>query len=819
MRRILPFLLSLLLTLALVWLLQTQHKVGGNSLPPLGAFFNPFSGFWKNAEPATGFATADLNLPGLKGAVNVVYDDMLVPHIFAENMEDAVRVQGYVTAQHRLWQMDIATRKASGRLSEVLGERTLNIDRLTRRRGMVFAAENNVLGWKRSPEGMALLQAYADGINAYIEQLTPADYPVEFKLLGYAPEPWSVLKSALIVEAMAETLCSGENDLASTLALAQYGRDTFNSLYPEWNPKQQPIIPDTGQWKDWKLPTPPGSSAPALTNNSNETGAAPLSAAPADEPEYIVGSNNWAVAGSNTASGHPLLCNDPHLNLTLPSIWFQVQLHTPAQNSYGVSLQGIPGIIIGFNEDLAWGVTNVGHDVSDWYRLKWTDASRNKYSLDGEIREVQKRIEVIGVKGGEPLLDTVRYTVWGPVVHDFDPESPLRDCALRWVSHDAPEPGSMNLTTFLTTGKTYADYRKALAAFDCPAQNFVFATRSGDIAITVQGRFPVRAPEQGRFIQDGSRWGNAWLDFIPADRVPSMKNPARGFVYSANQHSTSPTYPYYYLSGDFDDFRGRHAFDRLSAMKNATVDSMKSMQLDNFSQRAADALPPMLRLVDRGRLDAEGRKMLAELETWNFRYDADAAAPPLYEVWFDSCFQKTWDEMAALRAQKKQVLMPERWRFIEMLEKDTANIFFDHPATPQRETARDIVNEAFVLMQDFFLKNPQKRTGWGQFRGFALKHIAQIDAFSRLDLVVGGNGSALNAITRSNGPSWRMIVELGERVRAIGVYPGGQSGNPGSRYYDNMAETWAKGEYNELLFMASVDEQSDRIMARQTFKP
>jgi penicillin amidase len=246
---------------------------------------------------------------------------------------------------------------------------------------------------------------------------------------------------------------------------------------------------------------------------------------------------------------------------------------------------------------------------------------------------------------------------------------------------------------------------------------------------------------------------------------------------------------------------------------------MKSMQLDNFSQRAADALPPMLRLLDRGKLDAEGQKMLAELEAWNFRYDADAAAPPLYEVWFDSCFQKTWDEMAALRAQKKPVLMPERWRFIELLEKDTANIFFDHPATPQRETARDIVNEAFALMQDYFQKNPQRRTGWGKFRGFALKHIAQIDAFSRLDLVVGGNGSALNAISQTNGPSWRMIVDLGERVRALGVYPGGQSGNPGSRYYDNMAETWAKGEYNELLFMASADEKSGRIMAVQTFKP
>lgn len=818
MLRTFRFLFSFVLTAAFVWLLHNQHKIGDSTLPPLGAFFSPFSGFWKNAEPAAGFLPEDLNLPGLKGKVEVVYDDVLVPHIFADNMEDALRVQGYVTAQHRLWQMDIATRKAAGRLSEVLGERTLNIDRMTRRKGMVFAAENNILGWKKSPEGMQLLAAYAEGVNAYIAQLAPADYPIEFKLLNYAPEPWTILKSALIVEAMAETLASGENDLAASNALAQFGRDTFNYLYPEWNPKQQPIIPDTGQWKDWKIQLPPATPPARLSSAIFPEPASEITSAQIPD-DYIVGSNNWALSGANTASGHPLLCNDPHLNLTLPSIWFQIQIHTPGQNCYGVSLQGIPGIIIGYNEDLAWGVTNVGHDVSDWYKLQWTNPERTKYSLDGEIREVQKRIEEIKIKGKPSLIDTVRYTVWGPVVYDYDREHPLRDCALRWVSHDQPDPGALNLTAFLLTGKTYDEYRKALAGYDSPAQNFVFATRTGDIAITVQGRFPVRAPEQGRFVQDGSRWANAWADFIPADRVPSMKNPSRGFVFSANQHSTPPTYPYYYLPGDFDDFRGRHAFDRLSAMKNATVDSMKSMQLDNFSQRAADALPPMLRMIDRSRLDADGRKLLAEIAAWNYRYEVDATAPPLYEVWFDSCYLKTWDEMTVLREQKKQILMPERWRFIEMLEKDTASIFFDHPATPQRETARDIVNEAFALMQDYFRQNPQKRTGWGQFRGFAIKHIAQIDAFSRLDVVVGGNNNALNAISRSNGPSWRMIVDLGERVSAIGVYPGGQSGNPGSRYYDNMVDTWAKGQYNELLFLTSAAEASNRILGKQVFSP
>lgn len=813
--RFVRFTLAFLLTAGLIWLLQTPQRVGSNTLPALGVFFNPFTGFWKNAAPAKRFSVRDLNLPGLKGRVEVVYDDLLVPHVFAENQEDALRAQGYITAQHRLWQMDISARKAAGRLSEVLGERTLNLDRMARRRGMVFAAENAVRGWQQSEEGMRLLEAYCAGVNAYVDQLKPADYPLEFKLLGYAPEPWSPLKTALIVEAMAETLCAGENDLASTLALEHFGRDTFDYLYPEWNPKQRPIVPDTGQWK-----SSPPSPAPALTS-TDKPYKPHQPYKPQELPDdYILGSNNWAVAGTKTASGNPLLCNDPHLNLTLPSIWFQIQMSTPEQNCYGVTLQGVPGIIIGFNNDMAWGVTNVGHDVSDWYRIQWADAERTRYLLDGEARAAELRVEEIKIKGQASLLDTVRYTVWGPVAYDHDPEHPLRDCALRWVTHDQPSPNEMRTFLFLNTGKTYDDYRQAIRGYESPAQNFVFATRTGDVAITVQGRLPIRAKEQGRFVLDGGKQASAWGGFIPPEDIPALKNPSWGFVYSANQHSTSPSYPYYYTSNDFDDYRGRHIFDRLTALQNATADSMKTIQLDNFSRRAADALPVMLRLLDTDRLDAEGKKMAAELAAWNFRYDADATAAPLYEVWFDSCYWRTWDEMTVLREQGQNILVPERWRFIDLLESDPNNRFFDRMDTPQRETARDIANDAFDRMQQFFKENPDKRASWGIFRPFVIRHLGQIDAFSRTDVVVGGHGSAPNAISRSNGPSWRMIVELSTPVRALGVYPGGQSGNPGSPYYDNLVDAWATGNYYQLLFLEKPDAvPAERVLARQTLSP
>jgi penicillin amidase len=522
------------------------------------------------------------------------------------------------------------------------------------------------------------------------------------------------------------------------------------------------------------------------------------------------------------------------LNLTLPSIWFQVQIHTPEMNTYGVSLPGVPGVVIGFNEHIAWGVTNVSHDVSDWYKIHWTDASRTKYQLDNEVKTVQLRYEEIKVKGQPSFRDTVRYTVLGPVTYDFEPENPLKDCALRWIAHDVPENSAFDVFLGLDAGKNYEDYKNAIPGFDSPAQNFIFASKSGDIAIQPQGKYPVRGQQQGRFVQEGDRWANAWHSFIPAALVPSMKNPSRGFVFSANQHSTPPSYPYYY-TGNFEDWRSRRIYDRLAAMTNATADSMKNMQMDNFSQRAADALPIMIGMLDQTRLNEEGKSMLRELQSWNYRYEAEYLAPTLFETWFDSCYTTTWDEIAALenngngkvttddlnrgKSPKIQMVYPEAWRFVELLGTDTSSIYFDHPGTTIRETAKDIVLESFQQMVEHYQKHPEQKVVYGQAKGFVLKHLGQIDAFSRLDLKIGGHRTAPNAMSKANGPSWRMIVELDDQVRGLGVFPGGQSGNPGSPYYDNMVDTWASGNYYELLFLKSADETNTRILGRQKFNP
>ncbi len=837
LKKILFFLFSLAATVSLIWFADRPVPLGEVSLPPLGRLLNPFSGFWRNAEPAKVMSglSENFDLPGLKAPVEVVYDDLKIPHIFAQNMADAMMVQGFVTARDRLWQMDLVSRSASGRLSEVMGKRTVEFDRLTRRQGMVWAAENNLESWKKSPETIEHLDAYSAGVNAYISQLSIAQRPIEFKLLNYEPELWTTLKTSLVVESMARNLCGYSDDGDATAMRDVLGEREFQSLFPQWNPKNQPIVPDFGQWKSWKTgnetenttenPSPKVKKLPAVSEKPGNLSN--------DFPKFgndfsfenktpspfraFDGSNNWAISGKKSASGHAFLANDPHLSLTLPSIWFAVQIHTPEVNCFGVSLPGVPGIVIGFNENFAWGVTNGSEDVLDWYKISWANADRTAYNLDGKTKNVRLKLETIKIKYQPDLLDTVRYTDWGPVTYDFQLGHPLADCSMFWISHLAPDQSQMMSLYKLNTAKTVAEGQKDIDSWDTPAQNFVMADREGNIGIQVQGRFPLRKNEAGRFIQDGSKSENAWPGFIPADRVPKYNNPGRGFVFSANQHPVPPSFPYKFL-GSFDDARNRRIFNRLAAMDSATVDSMKSIQLDNFNSLAADALPVMLKLTDTAQLDGAEKKLWDELHGWNFKFEKEMTLPSVFEMWSDSCYHLTFDEMYALDAADKPALFPDFWRWIDLMQHDPKNRFFDIQNTPEKETAREVVTQSFKKLTPEIAKSLLGGLEWGKYKHFKINHLARIDAFSRTDIQTSGHRNAPNAISSNHGPSWRMIVELGDTVRAVGVYPGGQSGNPGSPFYDNLVAPWAEGKYFDLQLLRNPGELKFPLQ-KSTFSP
>ncbi|SHJ38679.1 penicillin amidase [Hymenobacter daecheongensis DSM 21074] len=802
--------LAAVLSVVLTWVLNTKQ----GDVPPFGKFLSPFRGFWQNAA-ANDFPSAQtLALPGLQQPVQVRYDDRHIPHIFAQNDHDLYYAQGYLTAQDRLWQMDFVAHVAGGRLAEIVGPARLETDRFFRRMGMVYGAQKSLKAAMADPLTRTVLTAYADGINAYIGTLTPATLPFEYKLLDYAPEPWEPLKSALILKYMAFDLSGRSDDLRMSNALGKYGPAVIKDLFPDYPQREDPIVP-TGTPLDFR-PLPVPAAPPTFQ-------AAMSDKVPQREPAADLGSNNFAVSGAKSASGYPLLANDPHLQLNLPSIWYQVQLAAPGVNVYGVGIPGVPFAIIGFNEHVAWGVTNVAADVMDWYQLKFRDATRREYWHDGRWKPVRRVVERILVRGQPDRLDTVLYTHHGPVVYDHDekpflPQTPIRH-AMRWTAHDAAN----EFRTFygLNRARNYADYTAALATYGAPAQNFIFADQQQNIAIWPNGRFPLKWKDQGKFILDGTDPAYDWQGWIPAAQNPHVKNPARGFVSSANQSSTGPDYPYY-LNWNFASWeRGHRINARLARMTRATPDSLRRLQNDNFGVNAQLMLPRMLALVSPARLTATQRQAYAELSRWNYFYEADALGPGIFELWYNTLVKRLWDDDFGPAAQAGEMRYPTRDRTNTLLLTEPRSRWIDDRRTPAPETLETLALQSLQFAADSLQRKfgplgPEWR--WAHQKSTDILHMAQLPGFGRMDLDVGGGAGIVNATTERNGPSWRMVVALGPRVRAFGVFPGGQSGNPGSAYYDDMIDTWSAGKLDELVFLRTPDEAHPRLQAKWTLQ-
>ena len=798
------------ITLGLIYALQT--KIG--DIPPLGKLLNPGTGFWQNAESKNSIVDEELNLEGLQGKVIIRYDEHRIPHIFAENDHDLYYAQGYVTAHDRLWEMDIQTRSAAGRLSEVVGSKALEVDRYHRRMGMTYGAENTLRGMMKNPVSKMMLEAYSAGVNSYISHLSKKDYPLEFKLLNYAPEEWKPINCAYLLKLMSETLAGGSDDFAMTNNLKVFGAKTVNDLFPDYPFHEDPIIPTGTKWDFKALPLPKASAdfIAQMTDNIKPKERIPG-----------VGSNNWAIAGSRSANGYPILANDPHLNLTFPSIWYQVQLSSPTVNVYGVSLPGAPCIVIGYNQNISWGVTNVGADVLDWYQVKFKDHSKNEYWYNNNWHKTTKKVEIIGIKGEKPLYDTIVYTHHGPVVYDNASQKPKDDHenvpvgnALRWVAHD--ESDEFMTFYLLNRGKSYDDYRKALTYYSAPAQNFIFANKEKDIAITPNGKFPLKFREQGKYILDGSDPANDWQGWIPHAQNPTVKNPARGFVSSANQSSTDQTYPYY-INWSFELYdRAKRINSLLGGMKSATVDSMRLMQMDDYSIRAADVLPEMLKYIDASKLNKDDAWALEIVRDWDKHFSANSKGASVFNGWWLSFYALVWDEF-----DRKDILLnyPSFDRTEKLLLTEPNSKWFDIINTPAKETCGDIVTRSFIESVSALIKahgKPGKNWEWGDVKDTHINHLANLPGFGTGHFSVGGTGSVINALRGGNGPSWRMVVQMGPEVKGYGVFPGGESGNPGSYYYADMFETWRDGKLNELLFLKNAEEKSARIKSTSTLR-
>lgn len=807
--RIVPFLISAVVTIGLIVVLSISF----GSIPPLGSFLSPQEGFWQNAEPTDLDYNTTLQLPQLKEKVTVYFDDRLVPHVFAQNDEDLYLVQGYLHAKFRLWQMEFQTHAAAGRLSEIVGTGEdnviLNFDRNMRRLGMVYAANNSLQVMENNPTTKKVLDAYTAGVNTYIDQLTASTLPLEYRLLNYPPEHWSNLKTALFLKYMSYELTGSEDDIEYTNAKAVLSRELFDKFYPPTQDSLSPIV-----HKGARFPAPAFSplmpaSADSLYFQWKDSAAITL----LQKPDKDNGSNNWAVSGQKTQSGRPILCNDPHLGLSLPSLWYEMQLHTPESNAYGVTFPGAPAIIIGFNDHIAWGVTNATRDVKDYYTIRFKDETRTAYWFDSAWKPADIKIEEIKVKGSPSIYDTVAYTIFGPVQYDasfdgFGRASSSTNLAVRWKAHD----GSNEFNTFylLNRAKGYDDYLQAIKNFTCPGQNFVFASKDNEVAIWHQGQFPAKWKRQGDFIMPGADSSFMWQETIPQAENPHVP-PGSDFVSSANQLPADTAYPYY-MGGTYDLYRGLIINRRLQAMNGITVQDMKLLQTDNYNIFAETARPILLKYIKEHMLTNEEKSYVDSLRAWNLRNDATLAGATIFTTWWSSLETEVWAD--ELQAAPKPVVFPQAYTLAEAILRDsTAFAQADNINTPNKETIADAVTAAFKKAVPVLKKaSAEGKLAWGRYKDTGIRHLLrQIGPLGRLHLNTGGGKNVINATKQFHGPSWRMIVHLTDKTEALGIYPGGQQGNPGSKYYDNFVDKWAAGQYDTLWVMEEGEATSPNV--------
>ncbi|MFT5306375.1 MAG: penicillin amidase, partial [Chitinophagales bacterium] len=501
-------------------------------------------------------------------------------------------------------------------------------------------------------------------------------------------------------------------------------------------------------------------------------------------------------------SAYPLLANDPHLKLSFPSVWVEMHLNTPDLNTYGVVFPGAPGIIIGFNDYIGWGVTNAGRDVKDWYSIEFKDVTKDFYKWEEGWRATTKVYEEIKVKGCDSMFDTIIHTHLGPVVYEeFPTQDGPKNFALQWMAHQA---GQEYMTFYLLNrAKNFEDYLDALRYYECPAQNFVFACVDGDIALRQQGKFPILEKNQGVFYMDGSE-REAWEEFIPFDEIPMMHNPDREYVYSANQHVADSTYPYF-TNGVFEYYRNRVINKELRAMHKVSKDDFKALQFNEYNLMAEEALPLLLSYVDRSSLDEKGKEVLDALSLWDFVNDVDSKEATYFQLFSEGYYTSLWDEFVETEVPggwdpykwKDGWKAPNEYQTYRLLADSIDHRFIDMEETKVVETTDVLINFAFSdMLEDV---DTLDQVEWGKYKNTLIEHLAMIPAFST-NLDIGGNYKIVNASGKFHGPSWRMILDFdGGKIKGYGVYPGGQSGNPGSKFYDNMLSEWATGDYHELV--------------------
>lgn len=791
---------------------------GAGSVPPLGPLLDPANGLWSSAQNADFSPDVAVAIPGLSAETRVVYDDRDVPHIFAPTIPDAYRALGYVVARDRLFQMEMQARAGAGTLTEFAGKAALSIDEQTRDLGMPRAAERRAKSADTTSEYWNQLMNYTEGVNSYVDALSPRDFPVEYKLLHLKPQHWNAEKSFNLMIRMGWTLASSQDELTHLAASAVIGKAATEALFREHSPIVDPIQPNTfaaARFDTVTIPAPglPDTTSLALVNALGPNGISKLASLTSPRGADAVGSNSWAVSPSRSASGHALLAGDPHLELSLPSIWYEVHMVVPGKlDVYGVTIPGAPSVVIGFNRQVAWTFTNVGADVMDYYLETVDDTiSPKQYKLDGTWKPLEIRPEVYrGAKGETLRTDTVRFTHRGPLT-----KLNGRWLSVRWtVLESTRDPEAFFKATTSTSAMGMLD--TAAAVYDSPAQNMLSADNAGNIAIRSTGLYPIR-PDSGRgdILRDGSKSSSDWIGRWPLAEYPQSKNPTRGFLSSNNQEPLDPRDQPRYLGSNWErPWRGMRINELLRKDSAVTPEAMRLYQSDPGSARADFFVPVFLAAAGPTSTVTKSEKLMRAaqlLREWDRRYTKDNSRAVLFEAAMQNLGRKLWDELRV--DSTSQVPIPSDMITASLVSQPD-NIWWDDHRTTPVETRDVLLASALEDALDSVTKQygepKDENWRWDHIRFANIYHLLRLAPFSRLKVPVQGGSATLWPSTGNgaHGPSWRMVVELGPTIRGWATYPGGQSGNPLSARYDNRVNQWSRGELDSLRVPTSEQQLS-----------
>ncbi len=788
-------------------------------------------------------------LAGLTGSVEVIRDKFGVPHIYADTPQDLFRAQGFVHAQDRYFQMEFWRRIGQGRLAELFGVSALKQDKFIRTVGWHRTAAQEAQSMDASLR--TVLESYAAGVNAYALNNT-GKLGLEFKVLGltgatWQPEAWQPENTLTWGKAMSWDLGGNlDTELIRAALLEKGGEALAQAVLPPYPQDAPVIVPTQTSLKEGlKVGRLAGLSAstqtfkPAnlqtqdLLNTLNS-----LQSVIGGWRDEGIGSNNWVIGGARTTTGKPILADDPHLSVQMPSIWYQVGLHCRVVNAscpydvVGVSFPGTPGVVIGHNARIAWGVTNVEPDTQDLYVEKPDPNNADAFEFMGKFEPAQIIEETINVQGKEPVKLKVRITRHGPIINDADganyedAKRQTQSVALKWA---ALEPGTLFKSVLgLNRAQNWDEFRTALRDWDTPAQNFVYADVDGNIGYQMPGRVPIRKSGNGAAPMPGWDGEHEWTGYIPFDELPKLFNPPQGFIVTANNAVVDDTYPYW-ITGDWErGYRARRITQLIESKDKWGVQDIREIHGDVQSGHADDVLPVVFKAVDGMPLASEVNTAVELLKKWDRRNTTDSAASTIFEAfWFKLAHKLFADDLGKEFAEDALSTNTPTKLAVKNALANPDLPYWDDVTTPAKEGQQAIILSALTETMTELkarLGNDTAQWQWGKVHQITFQNqtlgksgVAPIEAiFNRGPFPIIGSSSAVNAqnhrpdFSVRSHPSWRMVVDLSNFNNSIAIHPTGQSGHAGHPHYDDMMQQWIAVQYNPFYWQRSeVEKKSE----------